>query len=193
MTSCTVLIACLITVIIIIILGYGSMYANDNTSSWNLWGGYATSLWKSKTEEDGNSHKISSKKEVRLSKISMNAETHTSLTQLLMDMKDDYKITLMVHSERCPWCKKMLKTYEQLVADDANKNIIGNSVHTLEVGPELKTAGKLVQTILRNVKGLPTIFTISKVNGDLFANVFSGYSTPEAYAAKLKSASKISL
>lgn len=186
MISCTVLIACIVTAIIVITFGYGSICVNNTVDSKIESAG----MWSAQKKND-NKDAAAAVSETNLSK---NLSVESIKLEFLTDMlnsETSRNFTLMIHSERCPWCKKMMTTFETLVNE--GKEVLGEKVYTLEVSPELRTATGKIQTIMKNVKGLPTIFTISKTNSTTTAKVFSGFVQPDMYEKRISSANNIEL
>jgi hypothetical protein len=181
MSSANIVIAALVSTLIVVIFGMTTLCAKDVHSRGNA-------VWQPKKQQQP------SRPTPQAPELDMGDLTKVSLDEAetaIRELKQNESLTLVFYAPRCPWCVKMVQTMNALLDQS---EIIGNGIYMLEAGPDLQNAGGSVKDMLNFVKGLPTVFRLTKNNEEeLKAAFFSGFSPPDKYREKIEEAPSINI
>lgn len=108
-------------------------------------------------------------------------------------MKVGERVSVVIKSDRCPWCKKFVAVLESL---REQKNTILGKVLIRENGPSIKAAvGPVIEVGLKAFRGLPHTVVVDRTSAGYTVFSFAGYvpeeKLPETLAASAKKAEEI--
>ena len=182
MSSANIIIAALVSALVVVIFGMTTLCAKDAHQK----GG---AVWQQPRSD--NKSTPPPPPEPKLDLGPLKTVTLADLEEEINTLKTAQFFTLVFYSPRCPWCVKMVDTLKEL---NEKADVVGEKILLLEANQELSKAEGQMKELLQFVKGLPTVFKVSRTTSEeIKAAFFSGYGTPDQFAERMSSAPSINL
>jgi thioredoxin-related protein len=123
----------------------------------------------------------------------VNLQSDEDVSSTISAMKVGERVSVIIKSDRCPWCKKFVAVLDSL--KEQNNTILGKVI-IRENGPSIKAAvGPVVEAGLKSFRGLPHTVVVDRTSTGYTVFSFAGYvpeeKLPETLASNAKKAEEI--